>query len=135
MQKTKCSTYFSSTIPALELKSQFGWFFLPMWQIAHYNLFLSRFQWIDIVCVLSSIENTYFFRSISSFCDVNAWRRRRNCLRCLLLNMKKTNILQMPCMKNRHTLGLITAGAGTKWNSGMKTRRASTYIHFWYRPW
>ena len=55
---------------------------------------------------------------------------RRNCLRCLLLNMKKTNILQMPRMKNRHTLGLITAGAGTKWNSGMKTRRASTYIHF-----
>ena len=34
----------------------------------------------------------------------------------------------MPRMKNRHTLGLITAG--TKWNSGMKTRRASSYIHF-----
>lgn len=90
---------------------------------------------MDRHCVLSSIENsTSFFWSISSFCDVNAWRRRRNCLRCLLFNVKKTNILQMPRMKNRHTLGLITAGAGTKWNSGMKTRRASTYIHFWYRP-
>ena len=80
---------------------------------------------MDRHCVLSSIENsTSFFWSISSFCDVNAWRRRRNCLRCLLFNVKKTNILQMPRMKNRHTLGLIIAG--TKWNSGMKTRRASS---------
>ena len=60
MQKTKCGTYFSSTIPALELKSQFGWFFLPMWQIAHYNLFLSRFQWIDIVYFRRLKIHTFF---------------------------------------------------------------------------